>query len=182
MADESAAGQWADELDEWRKGKDEAFGHVGDSPLDDEQIGFFHGLTYFPVDPEFRFVVSIETFSRQEVVEMQTSTGDLAKYERHGLVHFSVGGQDQQLTVYRSLEAGDWFLPFRDATSGKDSYGAGRYMELSPVHGEAGEWVLDFNYAYNPFCAYNERWVCPLPPAENTLSVEIRAGEKVLGH
>ncbi len=91
-------------------------------------------------------------------------------------MRFRVDGAEAALTVYRDLEQGALFVPFRDATSGMESYGAGRYLEPEPAPG--GRLHVDFNYAYNPYCAYNDAWSCPLPPAENTLRVPIRAGER----
>lgn len=105
---------------------------------------------------------------------MQTTTGEEQVYSRFGLVRFQVDGLPAQLTLYASAGSHDLFLPFRDATSGKESYGAGRYLDLH-THGD--EVAIDFNYAYNPNCAYNPEWSCPLPPGENWLKVPIRAGE-----
>ncbi len=106
---------------------------------------------------------------------MATTNGKDQVYRRFGMVHFQVDGVDTQVTLYSSAGSQDLFLPFRDATSGKETYGAGRYLEL---HAHGDEVVVDFNYAYNPNCAYNPEWDCPLPPGENWLTVPIRAGEK----
>ena len=107
---------------------------------------------------------------------MQTSTGDVASYRRLGTVSFEVDGEAAQLTVYKDAEGDDLFLPFADATSGSETYGAGRYLDVQPLRD--GRFLLDFNYAYNPYCAYNERWSCPLTPFENRVRVPIRTGEK----
>ena len=96
------------------------------------------------------------------------------KMQRAGTVNFSVDGADATLLAFHQGDA--LFIPFRDATSGKDTYGAGRYVEAEALGG--GRYLLDFNHAYNPYCAYNDDWRCPLPPAENWLKVAIRAGEK----
>ena len=93
------------------------------------------------------------------------------------IVRFEVDGHPTQLTLYRSDETDGLFVPFRDATSGIDSYGAGRYLEVEPPDAD-GEVEVDLNYAYNPFCAYNPNWSCPIPPIENWLPVPIRAGER----
>ena len=106
---------------------------------------------------------------------METTKGEQQSFRRYGVVRFEVDGQPAQVTLYASeRDSHDLFLPFRDATSGKQSYGAGRYLDL---HAHNDEVVVDFNYAYNPNCAYNPDWNCPLPPAENWLKVPIRAGE-----
>ena len=119
--------------------------------------------------------IDIEKFSPQEMVSIQTSTGDTQHYTRYGKIGFSVEGQAATLTIYES-EYG-FFIPFVDALAGSETYPAGRYLdpELLPN----GKLAVDFNLAYNPYCAYNERWSCPLTPFENRLKVPIRAGEKI---
>jgi len=111
-----------------------------------------------------------------DILEMDTTSGDRQLYRREGRVTFEVDGQQAVLYLYRSEGSHGLFLPFRDATSGKESYGGGRYLET--VLDNDGTVLIDFNYAYSPYCAYNEDWSCPLPPAENWLTVPIRAGEK----
>ncbi len=106
---------------------------------------------------------------------MQTTKGEEQVYRRFGMVRFRVDAQPTQVTLFASDGSHELFLPFRDATSGKETYGAGRYLDLQARDDEV---VIDFNYAYNPYCAYNPDWNCPLPPAENWLKVPIRAGEK----
>ena len=166
----------SDRLAEWRRKKDASFVAPGQTPLTPEQIDVFAGLLYFDEAADFRFEVEIQEFPERKTLEMQTSAGEPASYERYGTLHFSVDGDDQTLTVFLDPRLGLWFLPFRDASSGKETYGAGRYLELEP--GPDGKVVLDFNYAYNPYCAYNANWVCPIPPAENRLTAAILAGEK----
>jgi uncharacterized protein (DUF1684 family) len=106
---------------------------------------------------------------------METSTGDSREYKRAGKVRFDVEGQAAELTIFQD-SSGELFLPLRDATSGKESYGAGRYLEPDLIDDETVH--VDFNYLYNPYCAYNEAYSCPLPPGENWLRVPITAGEK----
>ena len=107
---------------------------------------------------------------------MQTSTEDVASFLRWGKVSFEVDGEAVQVTVYKDPDAGDFFLPFADATSGDETYGAGRYLDIATL--PDGRVLVDFDYAYNPYCAYNDRWSCPLTPPENRVRVAIRAGEK----
>jgi uncharacterized protein len=164
------------ELSEFRQEKDAFYASDPQSPLSPEQQHGFKGLLYFPENPALRLQTSVKQFDQQEEVSMQTSTGSVQTYYRYGRFHFDVDGQDAELTLYSS-EEGDFFLPFRDALAGKETYAAGRYLE--PVSLEDGLFLIDFNYAYNPYCAYNERWSCPIPPAENRLKVPIRAGEKI---
>lgn len=163
-------------LADFRKAKDEFFARDHHSPLTREQRGAFTGLAYYAENSALVISGSLEPPGEAGEVRMQTSTGGERVYERAGTLGFEVDGQPARVTLYRSAEERELFLPFRDATSGKDTYGAGRYLEIEPPHG--GRVVVDFNYAYNPYCAYNAQWECPLPPGENWLRVPIRAGEK----
>lgn len=161
------------DLVELRRAKDEHFGKAHDSPLTVEQRRSFTGLKYFDPDPAFRFEVALER-AAGGVEEVEMSDGTTDHLQRAGTVRFSVDGTDATLVAFHQGDA--LFIPFRDATSGKETYGAGRYVEAEAL-GE-GRYLLDFNRAYNPYCAYNDDWRCPLPPAENWLTVAIRAGEK----
>jgi len=162
------------ELEDFRRAKDNFFAHDSQSPLTREQKRAFSGLKYFPENPALALEVEAEPFNPQNEIEMQTSTGDVQHYTRYGRIRFTVEGQPAELTIY----AGDagYFLPFVDALAPKETYGAGRYLEPEPL-GE-GKFAIDFNLAYNPYCAYNDAWSCPLTPFENHLKVPIRAGEK----
>ena len=162
-------------LTEFRQSKNEFFARSHDSPLAGHQTHDFKGLTYFDENPDLRIVVDAEPFASQDVVEMQTSTGDVAQYIRWGRISFEVEHRKAQLTLMKDEASGEFFLPFADATSGNETYGAGRYLDVREL--PDGKLLIDFNYAYNPYCAYNERWSCPLTPAENRLTVAVRAGE-----
>ena len=163
-------------LDEARRAKDRFFGEDPHSPLTIEQRREFQGLAYYDEDPALRLQLTPEPFDQPELIEMQTSTGESATYLRWAKVRFEVGGQAAELTLYRSPGSDAIFLPFQDANAGGETYGAGRYLDVDLE--EDGTVLLDFNEAYNPYCAYNDMWSCPLPPAENRLRVAIRAGEK----
>jgi uncharacterized protein (DUF1684 family) len=163
------------QLDRFRKGKDEFFKHDPDSPLPAEQRHAFSGLSYYPENRDLHFKVKVERFEEQETVRMQTSTGDVQDYVCYGRFTFEVEGQEVALTVYMD-EHGEAFVPFADATSGSETYGAGRYLEIEPAGRDRFE--VDFNLAYNPWCAYSPHYSCPFPPPENRLPVPIRAGEK----
>ncbi len=165
------------DLTHYRQRKDAFFKHDSQSPLEPAQRETFTGLNYFNENPDLALVVELETFSQQDEVMMQTSTGTVQPYLRWGKFTFEVEGEPAELTVYAAPGAGGFFLPFADATSGEETYGSGRYLEIEPV-GNNGKFLVDFNMAYNPYCAYNASWTCPIPPAENRLSVPIRAGEK----
>ncbi|PKB80423.1 MAG: hypothetical protein BZY88_08710 [SAR202 cluster bacterium Io17-Chloro-G9] len=164
------------DIDDFRKQKDEFFAQGHGSPLEHDQQRDFSGLDYFPENPSLRFEVDPERFDNPEEVRMTTSTGDIAEFRRWGQVRFFVDGQIAELALYQDIHQGHLFVPFTDATSGTDTYGAGRYLD--PVLLEDGRVSVDLNYAYNPYCAYNDHWSCPIPPAENHLAVPIHAGEK----
>ncbi len=106
---------------------------------------------------------------------MQTSTGDIQEYFRHSRFQFQVDGQGAELTIYEGEHG--YFLPFVNSLAGKETYPAGRYLEPEPM--PDGSFLIDLNLAYNPYCAYNEHWSCPLTPFENRLKVPIRGGEKI---
>ncbi len=163
------------ELDAFRAEKDEFFGGHPQSPLTREQRKDFHGLQYFPENDSLRLEVKVDEFENKQKFEMQTSTGDVQVYEKFGKFSFEVDGEHAELTIYRSEHG--FFLPFVDILAGKETYPAGRYLDLEPLPG--GHFIVDFNIAYNPYCAYNEMWSCPITPAENRLKVAIRAGEKL---
>ncbi len=161
----------------FRREKDRFMKTHPQSPLTPEQKKTFAGLSYFPENPALRFEVTITPDPEKPVVEMITSTGAQRTYRRSGWFQFTIGNQQHRLYVYQDEEGGDYFLPFVDATSGKETYGAGRYLELEPL--AKGKFRVDFNMAYNPYCAYNEQWSCPIPPFENRVAAPIEAGEKV---
>jgi uncharacterized protein (DUF1684 family) len=143
--------------------------------LSEEQQQQFAGLSYYPFNPALHLHLPLDREVAEDAVPMQTSTGEQQEYRRAGKLHFDVDGQAAELTVFQDPE-GELFLPMRDATSGKETYGAGRYLEPEWVDDETVH--VDFNYLYNPYCAYNEAYSCPLPPVENWLRVPIAAGEK----
>lgn len=163
------------EMDTFRAEKDDFFGGHPQSPLTHEQKKDFKGLQYFPENDALRFQVKVEEFPNKERFEMQTSTGDVQAYEKFGKFKFVVDGAEVELTIYQSGHG--FFLPFVDALAGKETYPAGRYLEPEPLPG--GYFIVDFNVAYNPYCAYNEMWSCPITPSENRLKAAIRAGEKL---
>lgn len=161
---------------EYRKEKDAAFaGHH--SPLDPELRSGFEGLSYYEPNPDLVFTVPLEPVERTRVA-VQTSDGAQRVHERAGIAAFEVGGECVELVLYDTGHQG-YFLPFRDKTSGVETYGAGRYLDIDA--NPDGTVTIDFNLAYNPLCAYNDAYSCPLPPIENWLSVPIEAGEMDYG-
>jgi uncharacterized protein (DUF1684 family) len=163
-------------LETFRQQKDHFFKHDSHSPLTPEQKETFEGLKYYPESPDLRLELEVEELEEQEQVKMQTNTGEVQDFIRWGRIHFEVDGQPASLTLFVSMGGGGFFLPFMDATNGEETYGAGRDLEVEPL--ASGRLLVDFNMAYNPYCAYNERWACPVPPVENRLKIPIRAGEK----
>lgn len=161
-----------------RQEKDEFFAKNPQSPLTRDQKRAFKGLRYFPENPALRLEVAVEIIPDQPEIEMQTSTGDVQAYRRFGRFNFDVDGEAASLVIY--INDYGYFLPFTDSLAGQETYPAGRYLEPEPL--PDGRFLVDFNLAYNPYCAYNDRWSCPLTPLENRLKVAIRAGEKVYEH
>jgi hypothetical protein len=162
------------DLQELRHEKDHYFGHAHDSPLTVDQRQHFDGLRYFPEDAAYRFTVTVDPEGGGVVEEVEMSDGSTDHLPRAGTVRFDVGGERVGLIAF--AQGDGLFIPFRDSTSGSETYGAGRYVEAEPL-GD-GRFELDFNRAYNPYCAYNESYECPYPPASNRLKIAIRAGEK----
>ena len=170
-----------DSLERDRKEKDLAYKVAPDSPIPERDRPAFRGLSYFPPDPAFRFKVKLNRYPHPEAFRLRTNTGEMRNALRYGYFDFQVGGQACRLQVYRTedRESGGkpyLFVPFRDATSGKETYGGGRYLDFQ--ENTSGFYDLDFNRAYNPLCAYGGDYSCPVPPEENRLPVAILAGER----
>jgi uncharacterized protein (DUF1684 family) len=163
------------QITEFRSNKDEFFAMSHHSPIPDRDRVGWQGLAYFDPAEELIFTLPV-TPADGTTLTVQTSDGHERVFRRIGTVTFPVEGDDATLTLLASDSQHGVFVPFRDATSGKESYGAGRYLDLEP--NEDGTVTLDFNYAYNPYCAYSDAYSCPLPPVENWLTVPIRAGER----
>ncbi len=166
-------------LEHERMHKDDYFRRGADSPILHKERPSFAGLRYFPADPNLRFNLPLTPFAEQAEVILTATQGDERPFLRYGTVNFSVEGQECQLTIDQDTQVGAFFLPFRDATSGQESYGGGRYLDVEQTEDES--LTLDFNLAYNPWCNYNDLYSCVLPPAENRLAAPIRAGEMTYG-
>jgi uncharacterized protein len=176
-----------DSIEAWRSGRDQLFRDHPQSAIEDR--GTFAGLDYFPPDPAFRVAAALLPPDEPGELVIDTGGEDGAiRYRRAGTLAFELAGTACRLTVL-SLVAygGGLFLPFKDATSRTETYGGGRYLFDTAKNTDglaleiaAGspEVTIDFNFAYNPSCAYNPRWACPLAPPENTLAVAVRAGER----
>lgn len=165
-------------LQAFRERKNQHYVTDPHSPIDEERRRGFAGLQYFDERPDLVLELPIDTSSDDvgEHIEMQTSDGVAKHFVRAGRIRFEVDGQPVRLSVFKDVERGRYFLPFRDGTSGKETYGAGRYLD--PKARPDGTLVVDFNYAYNPYCAYGDGWSCPIPPLENFVKARIEAGER----
>jgi hypothetical protein len=160
-----------------RTQKDAFFKTHPQSPLSDEQQATFTGLRYYPPNAALDLTMTVTPFETQDEIAVETTTGDVRQYVRFGEFRFMVDGAEARLTIYDTPHG--WFLPFVDAGVNVETYGAGRYVEPEELAG--GKFHIDFNLAYNPYCAYNDQYSCPLTPFENRLKVAIRAGEMILG-
>lgn len=166
----------------WRDVRDRLFREHPQSPLPAERRSSFAGLEYFPYDASLRVGAEL-TDLEAPPLPIDASGGRTVLFRPFALATIELGGESRVLELYW-LEGygGGVFLPFRDATSGVSTYGGGRYLldtvKGADLGGDAGRLVLDFNFAYNPSCAYDPGWVCPLSPPANTLPLEIRAGER----
>ncbi|MEA2000309.1 MAG: DUF1684 domain-containing protein [Actinomycetota bacterium] len=162
-------------LREYRSNKDEHFGNDHHSPIPATHRERFNGLAYYDWNADLALTVPVGPGDGAPIT-IATSDGAERIYHRAGTVELTVAGEGVSLSLYDTGHPG-YFLPFRDSTSGKETYGGGRYLDLDP--NEDGTVTIDFNLAYNPFCAYNDAYSCALPPVENWLSVPIEAGEQV---
>jgi len=165
----------ASELLTFRREKDEFFRASAYAPLTPEQQGEFERLSYYDLNPALDLIVTVQPFGDAGDIVIETNTGDTQRYRRYGEFTFNVEEQEARLTIYASPQG--YFLPFTDTNAGTETYAAGRYLEPEPLGNN--RFRVDFNLAYNPYCAYGEGWSCPITPLENRLSVAIRAGEKL---
>lgn len=158
-----------------RQQKDKLMRTDAGSPITDKTA--FKGLLYFKPDPAYRVVARLEPFAdKTQKLVVRMSDGSEEIYDKFAHAVFSLNGNACRLLVVKLQNT--YSILFRDATSGKETYGGGRYIELDPAKLTDNHAVLDFNTAYNPYCAYNPTYACPLPPAENTLPIAVKAGER----
>jgi uncharacterized protein len=172
---------YVNELMSARAEKDRFFRDDPETPVPPDKKDTLLPLPYFPVDVGYTVPAALRLADKRPVFEMPTSTGTLRKYQQVGAIEFIFQGQPMSLGAF--VEDGQQittlFVPFADMTTGKETYSAGRYLDLHPT--PSGLYTIDFNKAYNPYCAYNTRYECPFPPPSNRLKVPIRAGEKAPG-
>jgi uncharacterized protein (DUF1684 family) len=181
--------RWREELESKRAEKDEFFADHPQSPIPPEERDDFEGLDYFAPDPTYRVAATATVHDDPEVVLMDTTAGREMRYLRTATLEFELAREAEgladgtfELAAYQqeSPEEEPLFVPFRDKTTGQETYQGGRYMELAPERdlADGDGIVVDFNLAYSPFCAYSDTFDCPLPPEENWLEAAIPAGER----
>lgn len=185
-AGQEAVSDYLSIIERERQETDSLFRQADASPLPGmEAIASFEGLLYFPIDTQYRITAQWVRMREQEPFTMPTSGNHDNSYVTFGQATFTCNGIQDTLYIYQNLDLvkegrieESLFIPFRDATSGQSTYGGGRYLNLAIP--ENDEIVIDFNKAYNPYCVYNYKYSCPIPPPENTLSMAIEAGEKMI--
>lgn len=173
-------GDYVQQLQAARAAKDVDFRIASDSPVTRDKVDQLLPLPYFPPDPGYVVPASLTPAPQREVIDMPTSTGEVRKEERVGVLEFTFKGQPLTLSAFHEAGSKDMsrlFVPFRDLTSGTETYQAGRYLDLDRT--QTGLYNIDFNRAYHPYCYYNTKFDCPYPPSENRLRVPIRAGERL---
>jgi len=159
------------------------YADVEESPLTEEDLKIFKSLDFFPINENYKVEASFELTPNEPVFEMLTTTDRLANYRKYGIATFSIDEKEIKLSLYRNQKYLDHpeygkllFLPFKDLTNGDTSYGGGRFIDIDIPEKNSSSIIIDFNKAYNPYCAYNKKYSCPIPPYENHLEVAIEAG------
>ncbi len=176
----SSENKYQDEIDDFWEDKHDFFRNSQASPF--TQTGTeYHEVEFFPADPKFKVTATLDRFTTREIETIGNSDGTTTRYLKFAIARFEIDKQPQQILILKTLGFGNQYLTaFGDETSGSSTYGGGRYLDLSI--GKSDRIEIDFNKAYNPYCAYFEDFTCPLPPIENLMNIAIEAGEKVYPH
>lgn len=168
---------------EYQQKLNKEFADSTSSPLTEEDLKVFKSLDFYPIDDKYIVEAKFVKAKREKVFEMKTTTTRLPKYKKYGELHFTLEGKAFKLNIYQNIDLSkkpgykDYlFLPFTDLTCGKESYIGGRYLDARIPKTDV--MIIDFNKAYNPYCAYNHKYSCPLVPLDNDLDIEIKAGVK----
>jgi uncharacterized protein (DUF1684 family) len=172
---------YINEIKKFQKEMNEEFKNPKTSPLTDEDIKIFKKLDFYPIDSNFRVVAMLKLNKKKKEFGMKTTTSRLPIYINYGIASFKLNGKKFKINIYQNVELSkkekykDYlFMLFTDKTSGKTSYAGGRYIDLRIP--KDGKLLIDFNKAYNPYCAYNHKYSCPIPPEEDYFDMEIKAG------
>jgi uncharacterized protein (DUF1684 family) len=170
---------WRERVEAFRAEKADFFASHDQSPIPPADRDGFDGLDYFDPDSAFRVTATYRTVSEADSVELQTTQGPPAEYTRAAVLGFDLDGDHRTLTAFHVEGEDTLFVPFTDATNDETTYDRGRYLDVDPEDAADGDPIaLDFNLAYNPFCAYSEQFACALPPSDNHLPVAVEAGER----
>jgi len=164
-----------------REEKDHDMRTAPDSPFAKDTLSAFKGLNYFRIDAAYRIQARLTPIENKKAISLPTSDGKQKSYLEYAYAEFEMQGERNKLLILEIIDMGLYrgtlFLAFADNTSAKETYGAGRYLDIKKIPGSTSV-TLDFNEAYNPYCAYNDNFSCPFPPQENILTIAIEAGEK----
>lgn len=176
---------YEEEIKQFQYEMNTQYADAEESPLTPEDLQTFKALEFFDIEKKYRVEAEFVLTPDTPIFEMPTTTDRLPLYRKYGIAHFTLDGKKLELSIYQnqklmtSFEYADHlFLPFNDLTNGTTSYGGGRYIDLEIPQNGSNTIVIDFNKGYNPYCAYNKKYSCPVPPAENNLSITIPAGIK----
>ncbi|MBS1505782.1 MAG: DUF1684 domain-containing protein [Bacteroidetes bacterium] len=177
---DSSNPEYAKKLNDEREAKNDFMRSSDESPFGEERKNFTR-LNYFPADLNYRVSARLVPIENKKVITLPTSDGLEKKYLEYAYAEFQLNKEDCKLLILEIMDDAEYrgtlFLAFADATSANETYGAGRYLDVKKTPG-ASSITLDFNEAYNPYCAYSEKYTCPFPPRENVLKTAVRAGEK----
>ncbi|MFD0761233.1 DUF1684 domain-containing protein [Lutibacter aestuarii] len=176
---------YEDEIKNFQYELNTQFADAEESPLTEEDLKSFKTLDFFPIDKKYNITAKFTRTPNEPVFEMPTTTDRLPLYKKYGVAYFTLNGKKIELNIYQNQQLmtsigyeNHLFLPFNDATNGKSTYGGGRYIDLEIPEKDTTMIRIDFNRTYNPYCAYNHKYSCPIPPKENTIPIEILAGVK----
>ena len=174
---------YEEEINEFQQELNEEYLNPKESPLSKKDRKKFKGHDFFPIEEKYRVVAKFVKTTSAMPFKMKTSANVFQNYDIYGVVHFEIDGKEYKLNIYQSHTLRETeqykdylFLPFTDLTNGRETYGGGRYIDLSIPSGDSV--IIDFNKAYNPYCAYSTGYSCPIPPKENNLNIKIEAGIK----
>lgn len=168
--------EYVKSIESLRSDKDSYLKKDTASPIEDKTK--FVGLKYFDVNSAFKITGKIDRVTSGQTINIMMSGGDVEEYEAYGNVKFEIEGVKYALKIFKTPE-GNLFLPFKDLTSNKETYGAGRYLDFGVDEVKDNQITIDFNKTYHPYCAYNHTFTCPVPPAENFLNMAVKAGERL---
>ncbi len=181
----SCAGYNLDEINTYQTNLKKEWENPETTPLKEDEKDSFQGIQFFPIDKKYILNADFTPIENGKTIPFPTSAKKIKHYKEYGKLNFKLNGNLHELTIYQSdppIEGyeNSLFLPFMDETNGDTSYGGGRYLDLEISDIQDNKMIIDFNKAYNPYCAYSKYYNCPIPPANNYLNTEIKAGVSYL--